>query len=225
MLTSVLRVMILYPIVIFGIRLMGKRQIGELQPTELVVTMLISNIATLPLEDQNLPLLTGIVPMLLLICFEVLLSWGVLKCRKLRHLVSGTPQIIIRNGKPDQQVMKNLRFSLEDLMTALRGQGIFDLSTVQLALVETNGQVSAYQMADARPATCGDLNLQVPNDDPPEVVIADGSINAEGMRTIGFTQARLRQLLRQKHLTEADVFLLTADANGVCSLIRKGENA
>jgi len=90
--------MIIYPIVIFGIRLMGKRQIGELQPTELVVAMLISNTATLPLEDQQLPLPMGIIPMLMLICFEVLLSWGTLRSRPLRKLLLGSPQIIIRNG-------------------------------------------------------------------------------------------------------------------------------
>ena len=89
MLTSFLRVLILYPIVIFGVRLMGKRQIGELQPAELVVTILVSNIATLPLEDQNLPLLMGVVPMLMLIGSEVVLSWGVLHCRRLRHLLAG----------------------------------------------------------------------------------------------------------------------------------------
>lgn len=225
MLTSFLRVLILYPIVIFGVRLMGKRQIGELQPAELVVTILISNIATLPLEDQNLPLLMGVVPMLVLICFEVLVSWGVLKNRRLRHLISGTPQIIVRKGEPDQTVMENLRFSLDDLMTALRGQGVFDLSEVQLAIVETNGQVSVYQTADARPATCGDLKLNIRTTDPPEVLIADGNICEEGMRAAGFTQARLRAILRAKHLAAEDVFLLTADASGVRSVIRKEMNA
>lgn len=201
---------------------MGKRQIGELQPAELVVTILISNIATLPLEDQNLPLLMGIVPMLALICFEVLLSWAVLKQRRLRHLVTGTPQIIVRSGIPDQAVMENLRFSLDDLMTALRGQGIFDLCEVQLAVVETNGQVSVYQKADARAVTCGDLKLQVRTEDPPEVLIADGCICDEGLRAAGYTPARLRAILRAKHLAAEEVFLLTADASGVCSLIRKG---
>ena len=176
MLVSFLRVLILYPVVVFGIRLMGKRQLGELQPTELVVTILISNIATLPLEDQNLPLLMSIVPMLLLVCFEVLLSWGVLKSRRLRHLLSGSPQVIIRGGKINREIMQALRFSLDDLMTALRGSGVFDITEVQLAVVETNGKVSVYQKAPARPVTCADLQLRPDAKDPPEVLIADGCI-------------------------------------------------
>ncbi|MBR3269352.1 MAG: DUF421 domain-containing protein [Oscillospiraceae bacterium] len=221
MLTSFLRVLVIYPIVVFGVRLMGKRQIGELQPTELVVTILISNIATLPLEDQNLPLLMGIVPMLVLICFEVLMSWAVLRSRKLRHLLSGAPQIIIRDGKIDQKKMTELRFSLDDLMTSLRSLGIFDLTEVQLAVVETNGQVSAYQKAQARAATCGDLRLRVPDQPPPEVLIADGCLSEDGMTAAGCSNDRLNRILQHHGLAQEDVFLLTADQNGVKSLIRK----
>lgn len=221
MLVSFLRVLILYPIVVFGIRLMGKRQLGELQPTELVVTILISNIATLPLEDQNLPLLMSIVPMLLLVCFEVLLSWGVLKSRRLRHLLSGSPQVVIRSGKIDRQIMRELRFTLDDLMTALRGCGVFDITEVQLAVVETNGKVSVYQKADARTVTCADLGLHPASSDPPEVLIADGCISREGMQAAGWTDAQLHKALRQQQLSAADVFLLTADANGLRCLIRK----
>lgn len=221
MLTSFLRVLVLYPIVVFGIRLMGKRQIGELQPTELVITILISNIATLPLEDQNLPLLMGIVPMLLLICFEVMMSWGVLRSRKLRHLLSGAPQVIIRDGVIDQKKMTELRFSLDDLMTALRSLGIFDLTEVQLAIVETNGQVSAYQKAQARQVTVSDLALRVPDRQPPEVLIADGCISDAGMKAAGCSESRLQQILRQHGLTVPQVFLLTADTDGVRCVIRK----
>ena len=221
MLVSFLRVLILYPIVIFGIRLMGKRQLGELQPTELVVTILISNIATLPLEDQNLPLLMSIVPMLLLVCFEVLLSWGVLKSRKLRHLLSGSPQVIIRGGKIDQRVMRALRFTLDDLMTALRGSNVFDITEVQLAVVETNGKVSVYQKADARTVTCADLQLRPKPSDPPEVLIADGCISQEGMLAAGWDAPRLQNILRQKQLSAEQVYLLTADHKGLRCLIKK----
>ena len=221
MLTVFLRVLILYPLVIFGIRLMGKRQIGEMQPNELVITIMISNIATLPLEDQNLPLLMSVAPMLLLICFEVLLSWGVLKHRRLRHLVAGGPQVIIRSGIIDRMIMEELRFSLDDLMTALRTNGVFDLREVQLAVVETNGNVSVYQKADARPVTCGDLKLPVQSADPPEVLIADGCISREGLTASGYTEQKLLQMLREKKLRPADVFLLTADQSGICTLLKK----
>ena len=225
MLSSFLRVLILYPVVVFGVRLMGKRQIGELQPTELVVTILISNIATLPLEERDLPLLMGIVPMLSLIAFEVLLSWGVLRRKKLRRLLSGSPQIIIRGGKIDQKTMESLRFTLDDLMTALRGNGIFDISEVQLAVVETNGSVSAYQKAPARPVTSGDLRLPVQTDDPPEVLIADGCISEEGMQAAGYTPEKLHKLLKSKKLRDDEVFLLTVDGSGVKTLVRKEHTA
>jgi len=215
--------MIIYPIVIFGIRLMGKRQIGELQPTELVVAMLISNTATLPLEDQQLPLPMGIIPMLMLICFEVLLSWGTLRSRPLRKLLLGSPQIIIRNGVIEQQVMRALRLSLDDLMTALRSLGIFDVNEVLLAIVETNGAISAYQKAKYRNVTCEDMKLNPKDELPPEVLIADGCISQQGMESVGFTRARLDGILTQQDMDISEIFLLTADRQGIKTLVRKNE--
>ncbi len=223
MLICFLRVMIIYPIVIFGIRLMGKRQIGELQPTELVIAMLISNTATLPLEDQQLPLMMGIIPMLMLICFEVLLSWGTLRSRPLRKLLLGSPQIIIRNGVIEQQVMRALRLSLDDLMTALRSLGIFDVNEVLLAIVETNGAISAYQKAKYRNVTCEDMKLNPKDELPPEVLIADGCISQQGMESVGFTRARLDGILTQQGMDISEIFLLTADRQGIKTLVRKNE--
>lgn len=221
MFVSFLRVLILYPIVVFGVRLMGKRQIGELQPAELVITILISNIATLPLEDQNLPLLMGITPMLLLICFEVLLARLGLRSRRIRHLLAGGPQVIIRGGKIDRRMMTELRFTLDDLMTALRSNGVFDLRDVQFAVVETNGTVSVCQKANAKPLTPDDLHLHPAQSDPPEVLIADGSISEEGLKALGSSEQTLLHELKRKHLTPEQVFLLTADRSGICTLIRK----
>ncbi len=223
MFVSFIRALILYPIVVFGVRLMGKRQIGELQPTELVITILISNIASLPLEDQNLPLLMGISPMLLLICFEVLLAWVGMKNRRVRHLLAGGPQVIIRGGVIDQRIMTELRFTLDDLMTALRGNGIFDIRDVQLAVVETNGTVSACQKAAAQPVTPEDLQMHPHETDPPEVVIADGSISKEGCNACGLSEKKLLQFLKQKQLKPEQVFLLTADRSGICSFVKKEE--
>lgn len=218
-LVSFLRVLILYPIVIFGVRLMGKRQIAELQPSELVITILISNITTLPLEDPSIPLAIGIMPVLTLVCLEVLLSQAALKWRGLRRLISGRPQVIVRNGEIDQQVMRSLRFSLDDLMTALRSNGIFDLREVQLAIVETNGTVSVYQQPDARPVTCGDLQITPPQSQPPEILIADGKISSEGLQAAGMTKEKLQSLLKQRRLVREDVFLLSVDRQGICSLV------
>ncbi len=223
MLICLLRLLVLYPIVIFGIRLMGKRQIGELQPGELVITILISNIATLPIEDQDLPLLSGIVPMLTLIAAEVLFSWLTLRHRGLRRLISGTPQVIVRGGKIDQKVMRTLRFSIDDLMTALRTNGIFDINEVQLAIVETNGTVSVLPHADHRTPTCADMKIRQPDTPPPEVLISDGCLCPEGMQAAGYSEKRLQKLLKSRNAAASEVFLLTADRSGSVTLIRREE--
>ncbi len=221
MLNCVLRAAVLYPLVIFAVRLMGKRQIGELQPAELVVTILISNIATLPLEDQNLPVLMGIVPVLVLVSLEVIVSWLSLHFRSFRRLISGSPKIIVMDGNIDQQVMNALRFSLDDLMSALRSGGVFDINEVQMAVVETNGSVSVYQKTEYQPATKGDVVTDLQSERPPEVLIADGVISLEGMNAAGYTSKRLQTLLKQQKLTPEEIFLLTVDEKGLHCLVKK----
>ncbi|MGN0647725.1 MAG: DUF421 domain-containing protein [Oscillospiraceae bacterium] len=221
MLSCVLRGAVLYPLVIFAVRLMGKRQIGELQPAELVVTILISNIATLPLEDHNLPLLMGVVPVLVLVSFEVIVSWLSLRFRGFRKLISGSPKIIVKDGVIDQQMMKTLRFSLDDLMTALRSSGVFDMNEVQMAVVETNGSVSVYQKTAYQPATKGDVVTDLQPECPPEVLIADGEVSLEGMTAAGYTNKRLQTLLKQQKVTAEEVFLLTVNEKGLHCLVKK----
>ena len=221
MMRNLFHVLLVYPILIIGIRLMGKRQIGELQPTELVVTILLSNLATLPMEIPDQPLWVNIVPMLELIALEVMMSFGVLKYRALRHLLSGRPQVIIRDGEVDQDVMRKLRFTLDDLMTALRGDGIFDIGTVQLAIVETNGTVSAYQKAEDRPVTCKDAGIQGDETAPPEVLVSDGCLSTDGLRAAGYTPDDLTDMLRARGLRQEEVFLLTADTNGMRTIVEK----
>ncbi|MGN0614067.1 MAG: DUF421 domain-containing protein [Porcipelethomonas sp.] len=219
-----IRAVILYLIVIASVRIMGKRQIGELQPSELVITILVSNIATLPLEDLNIPLTMGIIPILSLVSFEVLMSWLTLRSRKLRHIVSGTPKVIIRDGILDQKVMKDLRYSVDDLMTALRGNKIFDISEVQYAVVETNGNVSVYQKYPYRNITNQDMQLEGRTCDPPVIVISDGKVIPQGLKEINLERQWVTDLLERKHLTQDDVFLLVADKNGSYTLIKRSEN-
>lgn len=216
-----IRAITLYIIVIFSVRLMGKRQIGELQPSELVITILVSNIATLPLEDLNIPLSMGIIPILSLVCFEVVMSWITLKSKKIRHIVSGCPKIIIHDGNVDQNVMKELRFSVDDLMTALRGQNVFDISEVQFAVVETNGNVSVYQKQPFRNITNIDMNIPGKSFDPPAIIVSDGKLVSQGLEFTGLKKEWLYKLLERKSLTVKDVFVLTADKNGDYTLIRK----
>lgn len=173
-----IRVLIIYALIILSLRLMGKRQIGQLQPSELVVTILVSNIATMAIEDSNVPLIGGIIPILTLVSFDVLISAMTLRYKKMRRIVSGTPRVIIRDGKIDQKQLKELRFTIDDMMEELRGKDIFDVRDVAFAIVETTGSLSVYPKFTAQPATAGMLNLQAPPgaDAPPVVLIADGVV-------------------------------------------------
>ncbi len=211
MLIVLIRSVIVYALVICAVRLMGKRQLGELQPAELVVTILISNIATLSLEDTDTPLLRGTLPVLALVCFEVIMSWATLKSVRLRRLISGSPKIIIREGEIDQEMLHALRFSVDDLMTTLRGNNIFTVDEVQFAIVETNGSVSVYQKPDAQPATKKDVHAVGAALDPPQVIIADGKLRDKALSAIGQDRKWLDAVLRAKGMTLPEVFLLTAD--------------
>ncbi len=202
-----LRSIILYALVIFAVRLMGKRQLGELQPSELVITILVSNIATLPVEDTNIPLLVGVTPILSLVCFEVILSSLDLKLPGLRKLVSGSPKIIIRHGQVDVRTLKELRFSVDDLMMALRGQDIFDISEVEFAVVETTGSVSV---------------LKKPEADPPQVVVADGVYSAAAADSLGISEKDILSAAKKCSSSLKDIFIMTADGSGSFCIVPKG---
>ena len=216
-----IRTLILYGIVIFSVRMMGKRQIGELQPSELVVAILISNIATLALEEVEIPLMHGVLPILLLVCFEVLTSCLSLRSVRIRRWISGSPKIIIRDGEIDQEMLHTLRFSIDDMMTALRMKGIFSVEEVQYAVVETNGSVSVCQKTAQQPATKEDVHTAGRSLDPPQIIIADGCLRENGLAAIGQDRQWLDTILRTAELAQRDVFLLTADSACRYHLVRQ----
>lgn len=205
---------------------MGKRQIGELQPSELVITILVSNIATLPIEDITLPIITGIIPIISLVCFDVIMSSITLRSRCIRRIVSGNPRIIVSGGVIDQKSLKQLRFSLDDLMESLRGQGIFDISEVQYAIVETTGQISVLQKKDYQPLTL-DLteNKNAASEDPPQIVINDGIVLKKSLKLVGLNEQWLNNILNKNKLRPDDVFLLSADKDKNYTLVRKDKHS
>ncbi len=216
-----IRAIILYMLLIFSVRLMGKRQIGELQPSELAVTILISNIATLPVEDTGIPLLTGLIPIVTLASLDVIMSWLAIKSRGVRRVMSGTPAIIIHDGKLDQKQMREIRFTVDDLMESLRGQGIFDISEVQFAIVETTGNLSVYQKHPYRNVTNSDMELKGKSIDPPEVVIADGEPDSDAMSRLALSMEWIERMLKKEKTAIGEVFLMTVDSDRNYSLIRK----
>lgn len=221
MLVVFIRAVILYLLVIFCMRLMGKRQLGELQPSELVTTIFISNIASLPIEDTNIPMILGAVPIFALVIVEFIVSSLSLKNRKIRQFFSGNPIVIIQDGEINQKQLKRLRFSLDDLMEALRREGIFDIKEVHYAIVETTGQISVLPKAYAQTVTAQMLNLNQPDEKPPLVVISDGGMIEKSLQTYGFTKDWLERKLKARNLTVKDVFLMTINEDGEDYIVAK----
>ncbi len=213
MIISLIRAIILYTLIIFAIRLMGKRQIGELQPGELAITILISNIAVLPIEDINVPLALGAVPILTLVCFELLISILNMKSSKLRTILSGKPMFVIQNGKINQKAIKALRFTIDDLMEGLRSCEVFDISQVAYAIVETNGSMSVIKKFQSQNVTAQMLELKNQQTTIPLVIVSDGKIVDDNLKEVGLTKKWLLNELQKKNINTKDIFIMTSDPN------------
>lgn len=208
MLIITVRTVLLYLLIIFTMRLMGKKQLGELQPSELVTTIMISNIATLALEDASTPMLMGVIPIVMISSLDVILSGIMLKSTKVRKAVSGTARVIISDGKIDQREMKNLRYTIDDLTEAMREQGIFDVSQVQYAIVETTGKINFLQKEE-------------PAQNPPEVIIHDGEINRDGLNRTNLGEGWVKAILKENNTELPKVFFMSADSNGAYFIVNK----
>ena len=216
-----IRAVILYIVITFSLRLMGKRQLGELQPSELVVTILISNIAAIPVEDSSVPMIMGIVPILTLVCLDVIMSGFMLKSPRMRKLIIGSPRIIISEGKILQKEMNRLRYTVDDLMESMRNQQIFDVDQIHYAIVETTGKINFFLKKDYQPAEKQDVKSGGSTENPPSVIIRDGIRDNEQMRLLGLGENWLTKTLREEKVSEKQVFLMTADKNGKYGIIEK----
>ena len=212
MVIAFLRTVILYLLIIAGIRLMGKRQVGELEPSELVLALIIADLAAVPMQDFGIPLLTGIIPILTLLCITMALSVLTMKNVKFRAIVCGRPSIIVENGTLHQREMQKNRFTVDELMEELRMKGITDLSTVKYAILETNGRLSVLPYANQLPVTAEQMNVTPEDVGLPVVVINDGRVNERNLHTRGLDRNWLdKQLAQHKLKQPSDVFLLTVD--------------
>ena len=224
MFVSAIRTVIIYLLIVFAIRIMGKRQIGELRPSELVVTLLIADLAAVPMQETGTPLLHGIIPMLLLVALELLTSALMLKSNFFERLISGNPVPLIKHGKLDVDALKRLRLSVDDLMESLRGQGCFDISEVETAIAETNGQITLYLKHPYRAVTCEDMKLTAPSDGMPAVVLSDGNFCPWGLEVCNKSEQNICAFLNRKGLRQQEIFLMTLSANGdFCILTDKGK--
>lgn len=214
MLVCAIRTVIIYVLVVSALRVMGKRQIGELRPSELVVALLIADLASVPMQENGTPLLHGVLPILLLVALELTSSALMLKFPAFERLVSGNPVPVICGGKLDVQALKKLRLSVDDLSEALRMQNCFDLSEVDTAVVETNGNISIYLKPANHPLTCKDVKAGGKNVGMPAPVIADGSFCPWGLQLCGKAEQAVRAFLLSLQLTQQEIFWMTVTPKG-----------
>ena len=222
MFTGLIRTMILYILIIAGIRLMGKRQVGELEPSELVLSLIIADLASVPMQDFGIPLLTGVIPIITLLSLTMVLSVLTMKSVRFRALLCGRPSIIIRNGQLDQREMAHNRLTVDELLEELRSKGYTDLSGVKYAILETNGQLSVLPYADQKPPTARQMQVSVQDSGLPLVLISDGHILERNLTALGHDRPWLDKRLKERGcLSQREVFLLMADPSGGLYLAKK----
>ncbi len=220
MIITLIRTVIVYIVVIIVYRFMGKRQIGELQPGELVLAIMLSDLATAPISSVNTPLVIGIFPVITLMAIEIMLSYLSQKSVKLRKLISGSPSIIIENGKINIKELTDLRFSIDDLFEQLRSNGYMSVSDVAYAILETNGQLSIVPSADNKPVTVKDFNF-TSEATLPRNLIKDGKIDENNLKAIGKDIKWLNKLVKNHNCTTTEVFLLTSDGKSIFYIQKK----
>jgi uncharacterized membrane protein YcaP (DUF421 family) len=220
--TGLIRTIILYIFIIIGIRLMGKRQVGELEPSELVLSLIIADLASVPMQDYGIPLLTGILPILALLAMTMILSVLTMKSVRFRALMCGRPSIVIRDGLVDQREMARNRLTIDELLEELRAKGYTDPATVKYAILETNGQLSVLPYANQKPPTAQQLQVSAEESGLPLVVISDGRLLEHNLRALGRDRKWLDQRLEERGCSGLEaVFLLLVDQTGSIYLARK----
>lgn len=220
---TLIRTAIMYLFVTIGIRLMGKRQIGDMQPNELVVTLLMSEIATIPLQDINQPIINGIAAIFALVIIEILISVLTMKSIKLRKLMNGKSLVIIKNGAIDEKAMRKVRMTVIDLIEMLRDRDVFDISTVAFAVLEVNGSLSVMLKPEHQPLTPIEAKVKIKKDGMQLPVITDGKIIEESLVALGITREIINKRLKQGNYCISDVFLMTLDRYGNGTTVKKGE--
>lgn len=209
------RTLILYMLVVLVMRLMGKRQISQLEPFELVISIMISDLASLPMQDLRIPLIHGIIPIITLLLIQSIITLLELKSEKLSAVLTGTPSILVKHGKINIEELKSQKLELNDLMEKIRLSGYFNISDIEYGILETSGQLSVIPKSKVSPATKQDLNIVVPEEKLPVTLIIDGKIHSENLKLLHKDKTWLYTQLRTNNIScEKDVFLATLDSSG-----------
>lgn len=221
MIATIFRTIIMYFFVTIGIRLMGKRQIGDMQPNELVVTLLISEIAAIPLQDTNQPVMNGVIAIFVLVVLEIILSVLAMKNFFVRKIMSGQSVVVIKNGVIDQSAMQMVRMTVLDLIELLRGQNVFDISTVAFAVLEVNGDLSVLLKTEEMPVTVKDIEIQKDSAGLPLPVITDGKLVDESLKALETDETHIKEIVTKNGLELNEVFLMMLDRFDNINLVKK----
>ena len=202
-------------------RLTGKRQIGELQISELIITFMISELATIPIQDLSIPISYSLFPIVLLLCYEIVVSFLITKSKFLKKLFSGNPSILIKNGKLDQKELAKSRIGINELLGELRIKDVSDISQVDYAILEQNGQLSVFLKSENQPITLTDMNIAKNSSGIGHAIIVDGDINESNLKGSNKNQDWLNRYLTNHNLKAENIFLLTVNDTNDISIIMK----
>ena len=215
MLIVFIRVLIIYITVLVFLRLMGKRQIGEMQPYEVVITLIIADLATLPMSDSNIPLLHGILPLAILVLLHYLITLLTRKNAKIRRIVSGQPVVVISPNGLEYKAFKSLNITIDDISEMLRQNGYYSFDQILYAIIETNGKISVIPKSDNAPATAQDLGVNNPPAKIPSIVISDGKMMKSQMQEIQIDVEKLNKILNHLKVSSVkDLIILSIDNDG-----------
>ncbi len=209
-----IRTLILYAIVLIAIRLMGKREVGQLQPFELVVTIMIADLASVPMQNIGIPLIQGIIPILALLVGQIIISSLNLKSVVARRLISGKPTVLISNGKIIKDRLKSQKYTIDGLLEELRVAGYYDINDVQYAILEVSGEVSVIPKEGCTPVNKKDMNIKCQNIGFQIPVIIEGTYIDKNIKELGMNRMDIINIINENSIKLDDVFLLLIDENG-----------
>jgi len=216
------KTLFIYFVILTAMRLMGKREIGELTPFDLVVSIMMAELGVIVIEKENFALWEGIIPIITLAGIEIIISYLSLKNSSIRKLINGSPTVLIKNGKIMTEAMKNSRYTIHDLLTQLRESGIFNVSEVEYAVLETTGELTVLPRAQNRGLTPCDLGLETEYEGLPAVLIEDGEISYSGLKRVNLDEEWLQRQLTKRGIDSVSQVLVAAlETDGTFYLSKK----
>lgn len=219
--TCLIRTVIIYFLLILAIRATGKRQIGELEISELVSTFLISEIASLPIGNQEIPFSYAVLPILTIISLEITISFLTTRSAIMKKIFLGSPIILIKRGRLQQKELSKARMSVEELLSELRQNGTPSIGEVDYAILENNGKLSVTPRAKNKPVTVSDLKLNIPETGIAHAIIIDGTVKKEALQGSGLSEEWLKKAIKESKLSLDEIFLMTVDDLGKTNVIKK----